>query len=263
MGVASLGFRTDLMLLALGGSEIEARAGRTVVRTPSNPGFYWGNFLLLAGPDAVGPAASAAFAQAFPAARHVALGVDGTDGAPGIEAAAGPLGLRVERISVLTAERLQAPARPNAEAEYRMLDPDDDADWAQAVDLQLADRDPDTKDDRVFVERRVAALRALQHAGHGGWFGAFVEGTMRAGLGVFTDGGGLGRYQNVDTHPGFRRRGLARSLVHVAGRHALASFGVDVLVITADPGYHAIAIYRSLGFTASETQVQLLRPPAG
>ena len=33
------------------------------------------------------------------------------------------------------------------------------------------------------------------------------------------------------------------------------------LVIVADPGYHAIGIYRSLGFVDWETQVQLTRPP--
>ena len=36
----SLGFRTDLALLALGGSEIEDRGRHGVVRTPANP-TYW------------------------------------------------------------------------------------------------------------------------------------------------------------------------------------------------------------------------------
>jgi len=86
---------------------------------------------------------------------------------------------------------------------------------------------------------------------------------MVSGLGVFTDGRGVARYQAVDTHPEFRGRGLAGTLVHHAGAQALTWPGVQTLVIGADPEYHAIRIYRSVGFDGTETQVQLLRPPAG
>ncbi len=64
----------------------------------------------------------------------------------------------------------------------------------------------------------------------------------------------------METHPDARRRGLASALVHHAGRSALGN-GVTTLVIVADPGYHAIGIYRALGFVETETQVQLTRPP--
>ena len=47
MNVRSLGFRTDLALLERAGSTIEDCGDHLVVRTPSNPTFYWGNFLLL------------------------------------------------------------------------------------------------------------------------------------------------------------------------------------------------------------------------
>ena len=47
MDVASLGFRTDLALLERSGSTIDDRGDHLVITTPSNPGFYWGNFLLL------------------------------------------------------------------------------------------------------------------------------------------------------------------------------------------------------------------------
>ena len=47
MDVESLGYRTDLALLRLGGSTIEDRGDHLVVRSPYNPTFYWGNFLLL------------------------------------------------------------------------------------------------------------------------------------------------------------------------------------------------------------------------
>ena len=88
MAIVSLGYRTDLMLLGLQGSVTEQRAGYQVIRTPANPTFHWGNFLLLDGPPAPGTVSSwmDAFAREFPGAEHVAIGVDGTGGEAGDEA---------------------------------------------------------------------------------------------------------------------------------------------------------------------------------
>jgi hypothetical protein len=48
MDVHSLGFRTDLALLTASGSVVEDRGTHLVVRSPDNPSYFWGNFLLLA-----------------------------------------------------------------------------------------------------------------------------------------------------------------------------------------------------------------------
>jgi predicted GNAT family acetyltransferase len=74
---------------------------------------------------------------------------------------------------------------------------------------------------------------------------------------------GLARYQNVETHPDFRQRGLAGTLAWQAGRDALASLGAaGTLVIVADPDYVAISIYRSIGFTSVESCIGFQRPEA-
>ena len=41
--VISLGFRTDVMLRGLEGSEVVDHADHVTVRTPGNPDFWWGN----------------------------------------------------------------------------------------------------------------------------------------------------------------------------------------------------------------------------
>jgi GNAT superfamily N-acetyltransferase len=161
-------------------------------------------------------------------------------------------------LTALTADRLAPPARPVAGAEVRPLA--GDADWAQALELRLACAEG-AAGQRAFSERQVAGERALTEAGHGAWFGAFLDGRMRAGAGVFSDGGGLARFQRVETHPAFRRRGLAAAVVHAAGSWGLAALGAATLVIVADPTYHAIRLYRSLGFTDTHTTPQLTRPP--
>jgi GNAT superfamily N-acetyltransferase len=203
-------------------------------------------------------AALPVFAAEFPDAGHIAIGVDGTDGAPGLEEHAAALDLDVERVTMLSATSVRPPPRPDTTAEYRRLA--SDADFEQAVDLQYANEPADGRD---YLTARSARYRQIQDAGHGAWFGAFVDGTMRAGLGLFTDGSGVARFQAVDTHPDFRGRGLAGTLVHHAAAEGLSWPGVETLVIAADPAYHAIRIYRSVGFDGTETQVQVSRNPPG
>ncbi|MEO7130441.1 MAG: hypothetical protein ABIZ07_03585 [Dermatophilaceae bacterium] len=47
MRIDSVGMRTDLALLELQGATITDHGDHLVVRTESNPTFWWGNFLLL------------------------------------------------------------------------------------------------------------------------------------------------------------------------------------------------------------------------
>jgi hypothetical protein len=78
--ITSLGFRTDVALRVLEGAEVTDRGDYLVIRTADNPDFWWGNFLLLARLPGPGQGREwlARFAAEFPAARHVALGVDTT-----------------------------------------------------------------------------------------------------------------------------------------------------------------------------------------
>jgi ribosomal protein S18 acetylase RimI-like enzyme len=256
----SLGYRTDLMLLELQGSLIEQRAGYQVVHTPANPTFHWGNFLLLGGPPAPGtvPSWLNTFAHEFPDAEHVAIGIDGTGGDAGDQAELAAAGLEVERNTVLTTAATTPPPRPNEVAQFRVLD--SDADWDAALDLQEAVHFYSGPDGwQGFNGRRLQAMRQLQVRGFGAWFGAFLAGRMVSGLGVFGDGSGIARFQNVDTHPAHRNRGLAGTLVHKASQYATQEMAAQTLVIVADQVGVAIRIYRSVGFRDAETQVQVQR----
>lgn len=136
-----------------------------------------------------------------------------------------------------------------------------DADWDAAVGMELADSSTHpAREHRVFIEDRMRAMRAVQTSGHGAWFGAFEEGRILCGLGLFTDGSGLARFQSVGTVKAARGQGLTRALVHHASRVAVEDWDVETLVMVADPAYHAIRIYRSLGFADRETQLAISRP---
>ncbi len=265
--IESLGFRTDLAVGLAEGAVLDRRDGYRVIRTPANPTFYWGNFLLLDAPPVAGTVDGwiSAFTSEFPGASHVAIGVDGTDGAAGDPAELEAAGITVDRSRVLTARKLAAPRHPNEDAELRMLDVDSDDDWTAALELKIDNEEKQNDDFEPYARRFLESKRGQQAAGNGAWFGAFLDGRMVSGLGIFAfgraddPGGRVARYQTVDTHPEYRKRGLAGSLVHLAGRYAFERLGAHTLVIVADPDYHAIGLYRSLGFAESESQVQLAR----
>ncbi len=237
MQVRSLGYRSDLALLVLGGSEIEDRGDHLVVRSPHNPSHWWGNFLLVehAPPPESAPDWLYRFATAFPGAEHVALGFDGTGGSIEDLAWAAGHGLTAEAQAVMTARAVHSPAHPNSDARYRRLD--GDADWAQSVELRVRcnDRQLDPVEYRRFAAAKARTNRELVEVGHGGWFGAFVDGRLVAQMGLFSAGPGLARFQSVETDPDHRRRGLAGLLKHHVSRYGFDELGATTLVMVADP----------------------------
>jgi ribosomal protein S18 acetylase RimI-like enzyme len=261
MDLRSLGYRTDLALLQLGGTQVEDRGDHLVVRSPHNPQHYWGNFLLL---DAVPPSADAGrwverHADAFPGARHRTIGFDGTGGTVADLSGFSALGLSPEAQTVMTASSVRSDA-PHREAECRQLSSDDD--WQQNVELQMRCNDRhDPVVHRAYAEARARTHRRLVDAGHGGWFGAFVEGRLVCQMGLFSASPGLARFQSVETDPGFRRRGIARALVQHVSTFGFEQLAATTLVMVADPDYFAIDLYRSVGFAASESQLQAERLP--
>jgi ribosomal protein S18 acetylase RimI-like enzyme len=262
MDVRSLGLRTDLMVRRLAGSQITDHGDHLVVRTPDNPSFYWGNFLAFPAPLRPGDAQrwQALFARHHPGARHRAYAVDDPSGTVGDPAEVAALGVETSVMAVLTAP---APLpRPKSGARPDIRPVRSDADWQQLLDVRLSCEDeiPDA-DHADFLTRQLAEARRLSESGVGTWFGAVVDDRIVATLGIFCDGGGVARYQNVETDPAYRRRGLARALLIHASEHAARQLAAHTVVIVAEYGYHAVDLYRSVGFGDTEKQVQLTHAP--
>ena len=267
MRVTSLGFRTDVALRVLEGAEVADRGDYLVVRSPDQPDYWWGNFLLLAAWPAPGTGDRwlARFAAEFPLARHVALGVDTDPVLPAqfsrdddrpVPAEFLAAGLEPQRDTVLTCATVGPPPHPNAEAEIRRLE--SDADWRQSVELSM--RCFDHGEPADYVERRAAARRRLTQAGRGAWFGALAGGRLLAQLGLFDAGEGYARYQHVETDPQARRQGLAGTLVWHAGRYGREVLRAGTFVIVADPADVAIRVYRACGFADTQSQFSFERP---
>lgn len=263
MQVRSLSYRTDLFFPAFDGSVVD-RGDYLVVTTPTNPTYHWGNFLLFARPPRQGDLErwTDTFRREIgdpDRVGHMAFGIDGTAGDAGDAGAVQAFldaGFTLERGAVLTASTVRTPPRPNLDVEVRPLRTD--AEWAQAVDLRVLRRPAEARDEGMatFQRRQMARYRAMASAGWGRWFGAFLAGTMVGDLGVYHRGG-VGRFQSVGTHPDYRGRGVASTLVHRAAEGTLREHGVRTLVIVADDGSQAERIYASLGFARVETTVGL------
>ena len=260
--VRSLGYRTSLSLLQQAGSTVVDHGDHVAVSTADNPGFWWGNFLLLRQPPPTDqlPEWVARFEAELPWARHRAFGLDDPQAPSDAFDTFADLGYQVERSTVMTTESVPRLSHRAADAICRPLD--GDRDWAQHLDLSRfvypgSEEEPASS----FARARAEARRRLVEAGAGLWFGAFVEGQLVSQLGVIRAGRALGRYQDVETHPEFRRRGLAGTLVSLAGDLALTSTAITTLVMVADPEDEAIRLYRSLGFTESEHQLEGSLPP--
>ncbi|GAA1915624.1 GNAT family N-acetyltransferase [Nocardioides hwasunensis] len=256
MDVTSLGFRTDLALLTDSGSVVEDRGTHLVVRSPDNPTYFWGNFLLLAQPPAPGGEKEVvgAFHTEFPQADHVSIGIDAPDLTDEARAAFEAAGMTVDLATVLTSSRVNLPRK--VEAQVRALEGDDDWEGRARLSHQLY---PHTPEDRfmAYARQKNAQERRLVEAGRGQRFGAFVDEQLVSTAGAFVTEDGLARYQSVETHPDHRRKGLAAAVVHAAGQHALDHLDVRRLVIVADTDGDAIGIYRRLGFNDLERRLMM------
>lgn len=262
MDPISLAARTDLAVLGPA-SRVDDEGDHLVVRSPDNPGFIWGNYLLFSAPPSAGdlPRWCRLYDEAF---RHSPGRVARTftwDRADGFEGAALEFvdaGFALERTDILVCRRALAPPRRNPGLDIRPLE--GDLEYGAAVDMQVQSREPCFAEApyRRFRLARMAAYRLLVAEGRGQWWGAFLDGTLVGDLGLFVVEG-LGRYQFVTTDPAHRRRGVCSTLLAVTATAALARPDVHALVIAADPEGHARAIYESVGFTHAEWQLGLTR----
>lgn len=269
----SLVWATDLDVLPLD-RVIERRDDHLLVRSPSNPTHYWGNFLLFDEPPVagVGPGWEKLFDAEVDrqVGGHRTFAWDSQDGSLGSaceEFVARGYDLEQTVGLIGTPDSVRPHSRSNREVDVVALDPTQGADvdfWEQVLGLQAAARDPRLTEASYlrFARARQNDLRALFVAGRGAWYVALAPGGAQvvASCGLVVTGG-RGRYQTVDTAEAHRRRGISSRLVVEAAQHAAEHFGAERLVIAADPDYHALGLYESLGFEPAERVAGVCKPP--
>lgn len=253
---------------------LERREDVLVVRSPSNPLHWWGNVLLYDSTPRAGdgPRWEERFAAAFaiePRVLHRTFAWDVPGG--GLGAAREEFlerGYELEETVGLLARagELRARQRESREVAVRELDPRPGCDeelWAQVIELQLSNyEDPLAGEaQRTYNRTRQADLRELFRRGRGAWYVALAGDEVAGSMGIVVTAA-RGRFQTVDTAKEHRRRGVcSRLLVEAAGR-CRERYGAESFVIGADPGYHALGLYESLGFQAVERTAGVCDGPA-
>jgi len=218
-----LGWRTDVAVRRLSGAQVDEHSDHLVVRTPADPAYHWGNFVLVTDPAAVDDAGRwlRTFEAEFPAADHRAVGLVAE---PQHRIAWAAADMVLEHEDVLASST--GPVRRPLAAGYEV---------------------------RPAASRRVAPASSA-------FFGAYAGGRLAASLGIVDCGDGIARYQEVRTEPEHRRRGLASHLLGVAADWA-AERGCRQWVILADTDSDAGRLYRSLGFGFVQRSTQAYRGP--
>lgn len=263
MRVTSKGHLTDLFFWRSFG-RVEDRGEYLRVETPAQRGWYFGNLLLFERGPREGELARwrELFAREFahaPEIRHElfcwAVGEEGLGRVEPFLAA----GFAPEVNPVLVARELRGPPRPNREVEVREVLSDED--WREAVEAQVLSRGSRYGETRFrdFIGRRIEGYRRLIGAGAGAWYGAYLGGRLVGDLGLFW-GGPAARFQFVETHPDFRRRGICATLVHEVGSSILREGRAEALVIVAE-GDDVARIYESVGFKRDGQTAALIRYP--
>ncbi|MFK7803354.1 MAG: GNAT family N-acetyltransferase [Anaerolineae bacterium] len=266
MELKSLGYQTELLFRSFEG-EVVDKEDYLVIQTPKNPGYRWGNFLLFPNPPQSGDLEKwkVVFAKEIgkpPKYNHFVFTWDGVDGDVGEINQFLEAGFEIEKTAVMTATQVNPPAKVNHDCFIRPFTADDWPEWVELhVVMNQGEPEEDREDDSDggfsrYLWRKADEYQRMIEAGQGQWFGAFVDGRLASSMGLFV-WDKLGRFQMVDTHPDFRRRGLAGTLVYEVAQKGFNEMGAETLVMCTDPDYVALKLYESVGFKSTETMVGL------
>ena len=257
--IRSLGYRTDLAILAFNG-RVEKIDSYFFVETPGNPSYFWGNLLLMPDPPVAGSLDlwMKRFRDNFshqPLVKHITFGWDSPEGYPGDIEPFKAAGFEVEESVILTATQsmLKISGEKLLGLEIRALF--SNGDWEAAFKNQLSCRGDNFNPEAYipFKRAQMERYRKMSEAGLGHWYGAFIHNQLVADCGLFLFEG-IARYQQVGTNPDYRRRGICAALVYQTAMEAFKQ-GAKTLVMAADPEYHAARVYKSVGFAEAEKQI--------
>jgi len=267
MEITSTGFLSETLFQQYNG--IVRNLGDCIeVRTPDNYDFWFGNYLLLAGPPKVAELAGwiARFEAAFsdvPQVRHKCLQwLDDGSATDATRAKFERLGWTFDQTSVLSATHSKALRPPPIGVSYREISSAED--WEKVLAHHVLTR-PDGFEEMAYKRfkiNRLSVFRKLIASGYGQWYGAFKGAELVADMGIFHREG-ISRFQEVSTHPYHRRQGICAALVHHVSSKEQAARPGNRMVILADRGEPAERIYKRLGYVEIEQMQSVVLRPKG
>ncbi len=236
--MTSLAFKTDLFFV----EEVAYHPGLTVALSASNPTYYWGNYLLYE-TQPTPEEARREFERYFPDAKHCSVGWQ--EDVPPLASWKSLGFLEVDDL-VLVCESA------NPSDNYHLLSLDC---WGDVRNLS-AQVDPQEKgnaDYKLFKDRLFKRYEQLVTEGKGQWFGLWEGGKLISHCGAFWENG-VARFQCVETHQEFRRRGHCHKLTSAALSYLFCVRNIDEAIIVAAKDSVASRIYERCGFVKTGVQ---------
>lgn len=255
-------FRTKLHLIGLSGQVVDHPAAFEL-RTPRVPNFFHGNLLLWKEVPTDLAAMRALFASCFGEGSKHELFMWGPEPAS-VEfmAEAARAGFEPEQSVALALD--SPPDEVDHGWTIRPLRLDElDASFALADAADGASGEGGDPDYQEFKRRICEHTGDWVRAGQVTWWGVFVDDALVGQCGMAhcnTEiGANLGRFQAVEVHPDFRRRGVATALISTVARDAMLRLRCPRVLLEADPTGPAIALYERIGFRRQTDVHSLLR----
>ena len=263
--IRNLCYRTDAIFHLRDGF-VEEFADHYAIRTPSNPTFWFGNFILFKQAPTKGDFSRwlEIHRQTFSTTlNHITLGWD--EDHPGVTDEFLDAGFEVHDGISLSMAAYESGARINPALVVRKLR--SDSEWKQMVDLQIEiDREDfdQGNDGGVFRTTQMKSLRTMAEEGHGDWWGAFHRDSeeLVGGMGLYFDADRtIGRFQYVTTRSSYRRQRVCTTLLDHVVRHAFERVQPEQLVIStgADDNNPAIQVYQNFGFSPADRSYALTK----
>ncbi|MCK8463256.1 GNAT family N-acetyltransferase [Aliiroseovarius sp. S1339] len=258
----ALEFATDLMVQA-GQCNVRNFPDRIVQTTPDEPNFWFGNRIVFFDPPTDAEQLIAQFHADLPNAEHICLGWDIPNlPCSVVEQVFEGADLRVEQSDTLALSgALNRVAVPDGVVIRPLVERDD---WAQCEAIAKSDLINEGAPERGmddYLRNKTRARQAQIAKGLGQWFGAFVGDRLAGDMGIFHDDT-LIRYQSVQTHEDYRRRGICSALLCASLDWAKSRAPDAVAVIVAHADSDAGRLYRRGGFELAETTVSAYKPPS-
>ena len=240
--------------------QIEDRGDYVAFRTPSLPGFFWGNYLLF--PNPPGPEDYDRWRAAFRAEfgsveelHHEAFGWDTPTGEVGNVEPFVDAGFQVSRGSVMLAKEVTRPPHLSTEVEIRVAN--SEKEWTAATDcIAEYSREGVTMNRRLA--RKLEIWRELTEKGAGVCYNACLNGRAVGGLGTYLIQNTI-VVDDVATHPDFQGRGVARTAVYTACRQSIEQPDLERLLLHAEHGSAAERMYEQIGFRTAEQLLELIK----
>lgn len=236
-------------------SEIIENDGYIVIKTPSRPNYFWGNYLItnerIQKQDDLNKLIHL-YQSHFPNNdRYIAIAFDIIDGDIGDQDIIESSRFKIYQNKVLSTNQLNKPKYYNDQLCIKKVDLFNELNDLIEVHIDENWYLP-KEEEKPFLKTKFESLKPLHEQGNGERFGVYIDNKLVADLGIYKDGD-IVRFNDVVTHPNYRNRGLCSNLVYYASQYALKTWGASILVMEADENYHAARIYESVGFKQTES----------